>query len=273
MPKRKRRIHSRSFREEIKLAPGKFTVYILLRISVVLVMIAQILNRDWQNVALCVLTLVLFTIPTFIERNWHIDIPDTLEIIVICFIYAAEILGEIRSFYINIPGWDTALHTITGFLSAAVGFSLVDIINRNERTKLYLSPLYVAIGAFCFSMTIGVLWEFFEFSMDTFFGTDMQKDTIVNTIRTVTLDPMRSNKVVVIKGITNTAVNGTDLGINGYLDIGLIDTMKDLFVNLIGALVFSFIGFFYIKNRGTGKFARRFIPTMIKNEKEEDKED
>ena len=122
-------------------------------------------------------------------------------------------------------------------------------------------------------MTIGVLWEFFEFSMDTFFGTDMQKDTIVNTIRTVTLDPTRSNKVVVIKGITSTAVNGTDLGINGYLDIGLIDTMKDLFVNLIGALVFSFIGFFYIKNRGTGKFARRFIPTMIKNEKEEDKED
>ena len=165
------------------------------------------------------------------------------------------------------------LHTITGFLSAAIGFSLVDIINRNERTKLYLSPLYVAIGAFCFSMTIGVLWEFFEFSMDWFFGLDMQKDTIINTINTVVLDPTRSNKVVTITGITSTAVNGVDLGINGYLDIGLIDTMKDLFVTLIGALVFSFIGFFYVKNRGEGKFAKRFIPTMKHAEKEEGKEE
>ena len=156
-------------------------------------------------------------------NNWHIDIPSTLEVIILLFIYSAEISGEIRSYYINIPGWDTVLHTITGFLSAAIGFSLVDIINRNERTKLYLSPLYVAIGAFCFSMTIGVLWEFFEFSMDWFFGLDMQKDTIINTINTVVLDPTRSNKVVTITGITSTAVNGVDLGINGYLDIGLID--------------------------------------------------
>lgn len=236
-------------------------------------MIAQIMNRDWHNVMLCVLTLVLFTVPSFIEKNWHIDIPSTLEVIILLFIYSAEISGEIRSYYINIPGWDTVLHTITGFLSAAIGFSLVDIINRNERTKLYLSPLYVAIGAFCFSMTIGVLWEFFEFSMDWFFGLDMQKDTIINTINTVVLDPTRSNKVVTITGITSTAVNGVDLGINGYLDIGLIDTMKDLFVTLIGALVFSFIGFFYVKNRGEGKFAKRFIPTMKHVEKEEGKEE
>ena len=271
--KNRKKIHSVTLREQIKQAPLLFAIYVILRISVILVMIAQIMNRDWHNVMLCVLTLVLFTVPSFIEKNWHIDIPSTLEVIILLFIYSAEISGEIRSYYINIPGWDTVLHTITGFLSAAIGFSLVDIINRSERTKLYLSPLYVAIGAFCFSMTIGVLWEFFEFSMDWFFGLDMQKDTIINTINTVVLDPTRSNKVVTITGITSTAVNGVDLGINGYLDIGLIDTMKDLFVNLIGALVFSFIGFFYIKNRGTGKFARRFIPTMIKNEKEEDKED
>lgn len=271
--KNRKKIHSVTLREQIKQAPLLFALYVILRISVILVMIAQIMNRDWHNVMLCVLTLVLFTVPSFIEKNWHIDIPSTLEVIILLFIYSAEISGEIRSYYINIPGWDTVLHTITGFLSAAIGFSLVDIINRSERTKLYLSPLYVAIGAFCFSMTIGVLWEFFEFSMDWFFGLDMQKDTIINTINTVVLDPTRSNKVVTITGITSTAVNGVDLGINGYLDIGLIDTMKDLFVTLIGALVFSFIGFFYVKNRGEGKFAKRFIPTMKHVEKEEGKEE
>ena len=271
--KNRKKIHSVTLREQIKQAPLLFAIYVILRISVILVMIAQIMNRDWHNVMLCVLTLVLFTVPSFIEKNWHIDIPSTLEVIILLFIYSAEISGEIRSYYINIPGWDTVLHTITGFLSAAIGFSLVDIINRNERTKLYLSPLYVAIGAFCFSLTIGVLWEFFEFSMDWFFGLDMQKDTIINTINTVVLDPTRSNKVVTITGITSTAVNGVDLGINGYLDIGLIDTMKDLFVTLIGALVFSFIGFFYVKNRGEGKFAKRFIPTMKHVEKEEGKEE
>ena len=250
-----------------------FALYVLLRTSVILVMIAQILNRDWQNVMLCCLVLFLYTMPSFIENNWHIDIPDTLEVIVYIFIYAAEILGEIRAYYISVPGWDTALHTVTGFLAAAVGFSLVDIINRNENTKLNRAPLYVAIGAFTFSMTIGVIWEFFEFFMDMFFHLDMQKDTVVNAIYSVTLDPTRSNKVVAIKGITDTVVNGESLGLNGYLDIGLIDTMKDLFVTFIGATVFSIIGFIYLKNRGTGKFAKRFIPTMMSKAGSEDPAD
>ena len=263
MRKRRRKIHTLPLKEQIKREPGLFTVYILLRTAVIGMMIAQIFNRDWQNVMLCILSLFLFTIPSFIERNWHIDIPNTLEVIVLCFIFAAEILGEIRAFYVKVPGWDTALHTVTGFLSAAVGFSLVDIINRNENTKLYLSPVYVAIGAFCFSMTIGVLWEFFEFAGDMLFDLDSQKDTIVHEIHSVLLNPSGKNIAVSINNITDTTVNGVSLGIDGYLDIGLIDTMKDLFVNLIGATVFSIIGFFYIKGRGSGKFAKRFMPTLM----------
>ena len=268
----KKRIHNVSLKEQIRRKPRLFTLYVLLRASVILVLVAQVFNRDWQNVWLCILTLVLFTMPSFIERNWHIDIPDTLEVIVLIFIYSAEILGEIRAYYVNVPGWDTALHTVTGFLAAAVGFSLVDIINRNENTKLYLSPLYVAIGAFTFSMTIGIIWEFFEFSMDALFHLDMQKDTVISSIGSVMLDPTHSNKVVYIKGITDTAVNGESLGIDGYLDIGLIDTMKDLFVTFVGATVFSIIGFFYLKNRGEGRFAKRFIPTMMKKGKEAEDE-
>lgn len=269
--KNRKRIHTISLREQIKQAPWLFAVYVFLRISVVGVMIAQIYNRDWQNVAMCFLTLFLFTIPSFIERNWHIDIPNTLEVIILFFIYAAEILGEIRAFYVSVPGWDTALHTINGFLAAAVGFSLVDIVNRNEHTKFYLSPVYVAIGAFCFSMTIGVLWEFFEFSADMLLGLDMQKDTVVHSIHSVLLNEVMNNRPVSITGITETAVNGIELGLGGYLDIGLIDTMKDLFVNFIGAVVFSFIGFFYLRGRGNGTFAKRFIPSLMKKREELEK--
>ena len=242
-------------------------VGLLLRISVILVLVAQIFNRNFENVFLCVLTLVLFAVPTILERRLSIELPDTLEIIVLLFIYAAEILGEIQAFYVYIPNWDTMLHTMNGFLCAAIGFSLLDILNRNEKVKFSLSPLYLAIVAFCFSMTVGVLWEFFEGTMDAFFHLDMQKDTIVNSIGTILLDPTGGNHPVVISGITDVIVvqaDGTQtvLGLGGYLDIGLLDTMEDLFVNFIGAFVFSVIGYFYVRSRGQGRFARRFIPVI-----------
>lgn len=152
------------------------------------------------------------------------------------------------------------LHTINGFLAAAIGFSLVDLLNRSKKAVFSLSPLFMAIVAFCFSMTIGVIWEFFEFGMDQIAGFDMQKDTVIHTIRSVNLDPAGRNVPYVIDGITSTAVNGAELGLGGYLDIGLIDTMQDLIVNFIGASIFSVIGFFFVKNRGRGKVAKRFIP-------------
>lgn len=232
---------------EAKAHPRVAVLYVVLRLSVLGVMVAQITNQDWENVLLCLLTLVLLVMPWFLEKTWRIEIPDALEIIILLFIYAAEILGEIREYYILIPFWDTALHTTTGFLAAAVGFSLIDLLNRSESTRLYLSPIYVCIAAFCFSMTIGVLWEFFEFAADQLLNVDMQKDTVITTIKSVALNPDGKNKAYVIKDIASTTVNGVDLGIEGYLDIGLIDTMKDLFVNFIGAFTYSVFGFLYLK--------------------------
>ena len=245
-------------------------VYILLRFLVILTMVAQFFNRNYESVFLCLLTLVLLLLPTIVERALMVDLPNTLEIIIMLFIFAAEILGEIRSFYTTFYGWDTILHTINGFLCAAIGFALVDLLNRNERFSLTLSPTYMAVVAFCFSMTIGVLWEFFECIMDSFFLLDMQKDTIVHDISTVMLDPTGGNKITAIRGITDVIVvaGGKEipLGLGGYLDIGLLDNMKDLFVNFIGAFVFSIIGYFYVKNRGRGRFARRFIPKVLPEE-------
>ncbi|MGI5963418.1 MAG: hypothetical protein ACOX7N_06855 [Lawsonibacter sp.] len=248
------------------------TVYILLRFSVILIMVAQFFNGNFENVFLCVLTLILLLLPTVLERSLKIDLPNTLEIIIMLFIYAAEILGEIRAFYTTFQSWDTMLHTLNGFLCAAIGFSLVDLFNRNERFSLSLSPVFMAIVAFCFSMTIGVLWEFFECTMDQLFLLDMQKDAVVHSISSVMLDPTGGNTPIAIKGITDVIVvaggEEISLGLGGYLDIGILDTMKDLAVNFVGAVVFSFIGYFYVKSRGKGRFARRFIPQVLDMEAE-----
>ena len=252
-------------RASIKERTTVFVVYCIVRLIVIVSLIAAILRRDFESAFTCVLVLFLFMIPLFLERSLAIKLPNTLEIIILLFIFAAEILGELQCYFIQYPHWDTMLHTTSGFLCAAVGFSLIDILNRDSKIKFNLSPVYVAVVAFCFSMTIGVLWEFFEFGADRVLGLDMQKDTVVQSITSVSLDETNQNKPVSITDIHSVQVNGQDLGFDGYLDIGLYDTMEDLFVNFIGAVCFSVIGFFYLKQRGKGRFARQFIP-IIKEE-------
>ena len=249
-------------------------VYFTLRILVIVMMVAQFFNGDFESVFLCALTLVLFLLPTVFERALMIDLPNTMEIIIMLFIFAAEILGEISSFYTTFKGWDTILHTLNGFLCAAIGFALVDMLNRTEKFSLSLSPVFMSIVAFCFSMTIGVLWEFFECGMDQLMALDMQKDAVVHSISSVMLDPTGKNNRVLIENIVDTIVVTADgrqisLGLGGYLDIGILDTMKDLFVNFIGAVVFSIIGYFYVKTRGKGKFASRFIPQVVEVQHED----
>lgn len=242
----------------------RLTIRGVLSFFIVLTFVRAAFMHRYENMFVCVLSLVLFCVPMLIERSLDIDIPPLMEAIIYCFIFAAEILGEINSFYTIIPEWDTMLHTINGFLMAAVGFSLVDLFNRSERFTFKLSPLFLAIVAFCFSMTVGVLWEFFEFGADQVMGTDMQKDFIVQNIHSVSLNPDGLNNVVDVS-IESLEVNGQDWMEfpGGYLDIGLIDTMKDLQVNFIGAVAFSIIGYFYVKTRGKGKLAASLIPIVL----------
>ena len=257
-------------KEKIPYYTNKRTlaVYLVLRGLVILTLVRAAFRRDFESVFLCGLTLVLMIMPSILSRRLKVELPGTLEIIILLFIYAAEILGEINSFYIRVPNWDTMLHTLNGFLCAAIGFALVDMLNRSDSFSFKLSPVYLAIVAFCFSMTVGVLWEFFEYYGDKLLGLDMQKDTVINAIRTVELDPTRSNKVIAVKDIADVIVvhgDGTQqaLGLGGYLDVGIHDTMKDLLVNFIGAVVFSVIGYFYVKEKGKGRFAARFIPRVF----------
>lgn len=264
--KREKKISKQQFRQalqkELKEHKSSFLVFYALRALAFVSLVRQIMLDNYEGAFFCVLTILLLYVPSWLQVKLRIELPPPLEITILCFIFAAEILGEVNAFYVTIPGWDTILHTLNGFLAAAVGFSLVLLLNDDERLTFDLSPFFLALVAFCFSMTIGVLWEFFEFAMDFFFHTDMQKDTIIHNFYTVTLDPARSNRVVAVQGITDTLVNGRSLGVDGYLDIGIIDTMKDLMVNFVGAVVFSVTGFFYARSKGRTKTpAQSFVPS------------
>lgn len=266
--KDKERETQAQLKAQIKGNKGKAAVYVVLRFLVVVVLIAQIYNRNWDNVFMCVLTLVLFMVPSILEKRLNIELPNTLEIIILLFIFAAEIMGEIQEYYLIFSTWDDMLHTINGFLCAAIGFALIDILNRSEKLHISLSPVFVAMVAFCFSMTIGVLWEFFEFFMDMYTHSDMQKDTVLATIYSVMLNPEGTNVAMGID-INSMVVNGETWNYGGYVDIGLYDTMHDLWVNFLGAIMFSIVGWLYIKGRGNGSFAERFIPILKKKKEKE----
>lgn len=247
-------------------------VYTVLRILVILCMVMQLIRGSLENAILCVISLILLTLPYFIQKGLKIKLPNTLEIIILLFIFSAEILGEIQNFYGIFPFWDTILHTINGFLAAAVGFSLVDLLNIKSK-KIKLSPIYLCLVAFCFSMTIGVLWEFFEFGVDSLLNKDMQKDRIVDQISSVKIDPENRDNIITIKDIEYVVMYDKDKNElitieGGILDIGLIDTMKDLIVNFIGALVFSVFGYFYLITNSKNSFLSSFIPKRLE-EKEE----
>ena len=153
------------------------------------------------------------------------------------------------------------MHTINGFVVAALGFSLISLLNEREKVVFKLSPLFIAVVAFCFSMTVGVCWEFGEYAMDRMLGLDMQKDTVISEISSIMLDPEGGNTPVRIEEIENVTVNGQELGLKGYLDIGLYDTMGDLWVNFVGALAFSVIGYRSMKSEEKKKFLNSFMVT------------
>ena len=246
---RRREARKGALRRKMREEPGAFWTYVILRTVVILILIRSIMCADFESAIVCLFVLFIYFLPQFVEEKLNIEIPSVLEIVIFVFVFAAEILGELQSYFIRYQYWDTMLHTTSGFLFAAVGYSLVNLLNRSENVKVQLSPVYLALTAFCFSMTIGVLWEFIEFAADRWLLLDMQKDTILTRISTVELDATRSNIPIVIDGIKDTVLvleNGEQyaLGLGGYLDIGIYDTMGDFFVNFIGAVVFSVTAFF-----------------------------
>ncbi len=255
----------RSFAPKLYNSNVTLGVFVFFRVLTLLTLIRAAYIGNYDHILLCILTLTLISMPSILERVLKIQLPTTMEVIILCFVFAAEIMGEIGNCYTRIQGWDTILHIINGFLCAAVGFALIDMLNRSKHTSLKLSPIYLAVSAFCFSMTVGVLWEFFEFAADQIFLFDMQKDFVVTSFSSARLGTLYGTELVTVQDISKTTItlaDGQIICFDGYLDIGIIDTMKDLFVNFIGAIFFSVIGFFYVKHQGRGRLASQFIPQV-----------
>ena len=242
---------------ELKEHKSSFVVYFTLRALVIILGIICLIRGRYESLFFCLLTLILLVLPSLFQLTFRVEMHTTLEIILLLFIFAAEILGEIGDFYYAFPYWDTVLHTLNGFICAGIGLSLADLLNKNEKMKFELSPVFTALVGFCFSMTIGVFWEFFEYFMDMVFNMNMLKDTIITEIHSIPIDQLGNLKS--ITNIQTTIINGELINISGYLDIGLIDTLNDLIVNFIGALTFSVFGYFYTKNHGEDWIAKQFV--------------
>lgn len=166
----------------------------------------------------CSIGIIAMFFPSFLNKRFHLKIPSAMLIMYIVFLYAAIYLGEVRSFYYAVPHWDTVLHTFSGAMLGALGFSVVYILNDNRSVPIKLSPSFVCIFAFCFAMTIGVLWEIYEFTFDGLLGLNMQKFMLENK------EPLIGREA-------------------------LVDTMKDLIVDGLGAMLMCLIGYFSIVNK------------------------
>jgi len=166
----------------------------------------------------CVMGVVVMMLPGILERKLRVVIPSGMLVAFAVFLFCGVYLGEVHYFYYKVPHWDTMLHTFSGFALGAVGFSLINILNKSESTPLSLSPAFAAVFAFCFAITIGVIWEIYEFTVDTLAGLNMQKYML------------ESGEMLIGRA-------------------ALADTMKDLIVDALGALVISVVGYVSMKNK------------------------
>ncbi len=178
------------------------------------------LNAQWEILLSAVLTLLLFLLPTILAKRARISIPAPMQIIILLFIFASMYLGEVQQYFRRFPWWDSMLHSISAFLLGYIGFLLIFTLNKDRNIHIRLSPFFIALFTFCFAMTVGVLWEIFEFLVDGIFGADMQK----------------ARNLEEVYGYFSTR-------------LGVLDTMRDFIVNTIGALIVSVIGYKYSKKR------------------------
>lgn len=199
---------------------------LVLQAVIALGLVLELYERQWLNALIVAAILLLTALPTIFARGVKIVIPPQFELLAIAFIFASLYLGERRDFYARFWWWDLALHSTSGVLLGILGFLLVYVLNANPRIDLHMQPGFVAFFAFCFSITVGALWEIFEFAMDQLVGTNMQK-------------PMFGDPS------------------------GLTDTMWDLIVDAVGTFLIAVYGYRYMR-RGERSLIKRWIQRFVK---------
>jgi len=166
----------------------------------------------------CLMGLIVMMLPGILQRKLKITIPSGMLVAFAIFLFCGVYLGEVHYFYFRVPHWDTLLHTFSGFALGAVGLSILGILNKSESVHLSLSPAFIAVFAFCFAVAIGVVWEIYEFTVDTVAGLNMQKYMLES----------------------GEMLSGQE---------ALMDTMKDLIVDSVGALAISIIGYVQMRRK------------------------
>lgn len=234
-------------------------VYLVILLLSVIAFINSLLIGDWFKISLAFAALVLYQAPFIIVSFFKVLLPRAMEITYYLFIFAALILGEVFAFYGPFPFWDIILHFLSGFMIAGIGISIATNMNKSNKSKFF-----TLLFAFCFSITLGVMWECLEFGFDCTARTDAQKDSHLHSISTITLQRDGGNQPVKIDNITKINIillDGEIITIDeGFLDIGLMDTMKDILVNTAGATVFCFFALLYLMDSKKYSFAHNFIP-------------
>ncbi len=196
---------------------------------------------EWTRWALAAVTILLLLLPEAMERISKRQL--SLPFYLLCIFYAiGAMLGHSYKFYYKIPRWDELLHLIGGFLFALVGCELTGYIVGDSKHSVWFAALF----GLCLSMTIALAWEFFEYGMDTFFGMDMQNDSVVHSIVSYQLGP-EMGVTGSFSGIHRVVINEIPLPLDGYLDIGLHDTMADTLVETFGSILAVF---YYIAGKG-----------------------
>ena len=188
-------------------------------------LLVLLIRQQWLSAFLVVVILGLILSPLILREHLPVRIPAELQILALLFMFSALFLGEIRNYYERIWWWDIALHTSSGLLLGIMGFLLIYILNASRNIDLHMRPRFIALFAFLFAVAVGAVWEIFEYSMDSFFGSTMQKPMLG--------DPS-----------------------------GLTDTMWDLIVDTLGALIISLFGWWYM-HRGERWFMRVWIEKFI----------
>ena len=243
-----------------------FIVYTLFSIAIIAMAVLQLIRKNYGSFIICVLTLILYMMPYFLSKKFKICFPSGLEIMIFIFLFCSIILGEIQSFFGVFDHWDTLLHMMNGFISSAIGFSLIDLLNKTDKLHVKMSSFFVTSVAICFSMTIGVFWEFFEYGADRLLNFDMQKDSLVQVLPSTYLGEKGKNEVVIVDDIKKTVIYGKINGKEeevvidgGFLDMGVKDTMDDMFDNLFGSLIFGVLCLLYMKGLDRFNITDKFL--------------
>ncbi len=200
----------------------------LLQIILLAGAVGAVWEQQWFNAVIITGIILITLLPQLLARRFKVIIPAEFQLLTIGFVFACLFLGEVHGYYTRFWWWDIVLHTSSGFLLGIIGFLLVYVLNETEQIQLKMRAGFVAFFAFLFALGTGAVWEIFEFTIDSLFGTDMQK---------------------------------TMLGDSS----GLTDTMWDLIVDAVGALIISVLGYGYLKAKRDESFLRRWIRKFIKS--------